>query len=145
MLGQKVKFEEVGWRKGNKTQYVSFNKKRTRSKSNSIQRLNIKNIMIPPKKYCSIFYRNLGESQYNTSVTDIFFAHLTETKSISDDQKCMCDSPLAPISLVLDLIDFADVCIWVFSSGVPQGAMSTMVLQFVLFADKKYFPVWGNL
>lgn len=52
--------------------------------------------MIPPKKYCSTFYRNLGESQYNTSVTDIFFAHLTETKSISDDQTCMCDSPLAP-------------------------------------------------
>lgn len=77
-----------------------FQQERAHGKSNSIQKLNINNIITDDSKkianYCSTFYRNLCESQYNKSESDNFFAHLNETKSISDDQKSICDCPLTP-------------------------------------------------
>ncbi len=93
-------------------------------------------LMIPKEiaNYCSTFYRNLYESQYNKTDTDNFFAHLTETKLISDDQKIICGSPLTPGEVLLaikhlDSINLPEVTAchlnspWLLWSSWPPSSM----------------------
>lgn len=75
-----------------------FQLKRSRSKTNSIKKLNINGVINDdPKKianHCSSFYRNLYESQYDEVAANNFLGYLTETKSIKIDQKDFCDRPI---------------------------------------------------
>uniref|UniRef100_A0A3B5R4M7 Reverse transcriptase domain-containing protein n=1 Tax=Xiphophorus maculatus TaxID=8083 RepID=A0A3B5R4M7_XIPMA len=81
-----------------------FQLERTRGQFNSIQKLNINNFITDDPqtiaKYCSTFYSELYESHYNKCESEIFFTHLTETKSINDDQRNVCDSPLSPAEVL---------------------------------------------
>lgn len=83
---------------GERNSAYFFQLERARGKNSSIQKLNISDVVTDDAQkianYCSSFYRSLYESQYNETEADNFFAHFAESKSISEDQRSFCDSPL---------------------------------------------------
>ena len=72
-----------------------FRLEKSRSKTNCIQKLHIDGTVTDdPQKvsnHCLMFYRNLYKSQYDENATKHFFGHLSHLKSISPDQKDLCD------------------------------------------------------
>ncbi len=75
-----------------------FQLERSRNKSNSIKELNINGTTTDDPRqtadYCSSFYSNLYKSQYNATITKTFLEHLTNTKSIINEHKDLCDNPI---------------------------------------------------
>lgn len=72
-----------------------FRLEKSRSRADCIQKLNIDGAVTDdPQKvsnHCLMFYRNLYKSQYDENATKYFFGHLSQLKSISFDQRDLCD------------------------------------------------------
>lgn len=102
--GAFVRLRRKWMEEGEQNTAYFFQLERTQSKFNSIQKLNINNIITdePQRiaKYCSTFYSELYESHYNKSESENFFTLLTETKSINDDQRNTCDRPRSPAEVL---------------------------------------------
>ena len=68
------------------------------AKNNSIQKLNIDDVITDdPKRialYCSNFYSTLYQSNCSEESTLQFLDSLTETKTIDNDQSDFCDRPI---------------------------------------------------
>ncbi len=75
-----------------------FRLEKSRSRTNCIQKLNIDGVVTDdPQKisnHCLLFYGNLYTSQYDDNATRQFFGHLSQVKSINQEQRTHCDKQI---------------------------------------------------